>query len=102
MKEIPCDGKLLLSMMKNYQQKPFHINPLKPRQNCRHFPEDISKCIFLSENVWISIKISLNFVPKGLMNSIPGLIQTVTWLMAWRRPGDKLLSECLNALTNDS
>ena len=30
------------------------------------FPDDIFKSIFLNEIVWISIKISLKFVPKGL------------------------------------
>ena len=55
----------------------------------RHFPDDIFKCIFLNENVWISIKISLKFVPKGWINNIPALVQ----IMAWRRPGDKPLSE---------
>ena len=28
-------------------------NTLRPRQNGRHFAEDIFKCIFLNENVWI-------------------------------------------------
>ena len=41
------------------------INTLRPRQNCRHFADDIFKCIFLNENVWISIQISLKFVRKG-------------------------------------
>ena len=27
------------------------VNPLKPRQNGRHFADDIFKCIFLNENV---------------------------------------------------
>ena len=27
------------------------INTLRPRQNGRHFPDDIFKCIFLTENV---------------------------------------------------
>ena len=40
-----------------------NINTLRPRQNGRHFP-DIFKCI-LNENVWISMKISLKFFPKG-------------------------------------
>ena len=65
------------------------INTLRPRQNGRHFPDDIFKCIFLNENVWISINISLKFVPRGPINNIPTLVQ----VMAWRRPGDKLLSE---------
>ena len=65
------------------------INTLRPRQNGRHFTDDIFKCIFLSENVWIPIIISINFVPKGPVDNIPALVQ----LMAWRRPGDKPLYE---------
>ena len=64
------------------------LNTLRPRQNGRHFADDIFKCIFLNENVWIPIKISLKFVPQGLINNIPALVQ----IMAWRRPGDKPLS----------
>ena len=41
------------------------------------------------ENVWIRIKISLKFVPKGPVNNIPAMVQ----IMAWRRPGAKPLSE---------
>ena len=29
------------------------VNTLRPRQNGRHFADDIFKCIFLNENVWI-------------------------------------------------
>ena len=65
------------------------FNSLRPRGNRRHFADDIFKCIFLNENVWSSIKISLKFVPKGPINNIPALVQ----IMAWRRPGDKPLSE---------
>ena len=65
------------------------VNTLRPRQNGRHFPDDIFKCIFLNENVWIPIKISLKFVPRGPINNIPAMVQ----IMAWRRPGDKPLSE---------
>ena len=67
----------------------FCINPLRPRQNGRHFADDVFKCIFLNENVLILLKISLKFVPKGLINNIPSLVQR----MVWRRPGDKPLSE---------
>ena len=31
----------------------------------------ILKCIFLNKNVWISIAISLKFVPNGLIDNIP-------------------------------
>ena len=72
-----------------YITKPQWVNSLRPRQNGRNFPEDIYKWIFLNENVWILIKISLRFVSKGLINNIPVLVQ----IMAWRRLGNKPLSE---------
>ena len=51
--------------------------------------DHIFHCIFLNENIWIPIKISLKFVPKSLINNISASVQ----IMAWRRPGDKPLSE---------
>ena len=66
-----------------------HINTLRPRQNGRHFSDDIFTCIFLNENVQISIKISLKFVPKGPISNMVALVQ----IMAWRRLGNKLSSE---------
>ena len=65
------------------------VNTLRPRQDGRHFSGDIFKSIFLNENIQISIKISLNCVPKGSINNIPALVQ----IMDWRRSGDKPLSE---------
>ena len=65
------------------------VNTLRPRQNGRHFADDIYKCISMNENVSIAIKISLKFLPKGRINNIPALVQ----IMAWRRQGDKPLSE---------
>ena len=58
----------------------------------------IFNSIFLNENVWTLIKISLKFVPKGVINNIPALVQ----IMAWRRPGHKPLSEpvVVNLLTH--
>ena len=32
------------------------------------------KCIFLNEDVWISIRIALKFVPKVAINNIPALV----------------------------
>ena len=77
-----------------YQQQPWVIwtsifKRSRPRQNGRDFADDIFKCIFLNENVWISLKISRKFVPTFRINNILALVQ----IMAWRRPGDKLLSE---------
>ena len=74
------------------------INALRPRQNGRRFADDTFKRIFLNENVRITIKISLKFVLKGTINNIPALVQ----IMAWRRLGDKPLSEpmVVNLLTH--
>ena len=44
---------------------------------------------FLERNVWILLNISLKFVPENQINNIPSLVQ----IMAWRRSGDKPLSE---------
>ena len=67
------------------------VNTLRPKQNGRHFADDTFKRSFLNENMWISNKISLKFVPKVPINNIPALVQ----IMAWRRPGDKPLSEAM-------
>ena len=64
------------------------LNTLRPRQNGRHFADDIFNCIFSNENAWIPIKISLKFVPQGPNNNIPALVQ----IMACHRPGNKPLS----------
>ena len=65
------------------------FNTLRLRQNGRHFADNTFKRIFLNENVRISIKISLTFVTKGPINDNLALVQ----IMAWRRSGDKPLSE---------
>ena len=60
------------------------FNTFWPKQNGRYFPDTIFKYIFLAENVYILLMISLKFVPKVPINNIPPLVQ----IMAWRRPGD--------------
>ena len=74
------------------------INTLRPRQYGCHFPSNIFTWIFVNENIWILIKISLKFVPKGLINYNVSFVQ----IMAWRRPSDKPLSEpaMVNLLTH--
>ena len=53
------------------------------------FADDNFKCIFLNENDRISFWISLKFVLRSPFNNNPALVQ----VMAWRRTGDKPLSE---------
>ena len=67
----------------------YNVNSSSPGQNGRRFADNIFKSISLDEQAWISIKILLKFVPNGPINNIPALVQ----IMAWRRPGDKPLSE---------
>ena len=65
------------------------LNSSHPGQNGHCFSDNIFKCISLNEQAWIWIKIPLKFVAKGPINNITVLVQ----IMAWRRPGDKPLSE---------
>ena len=74
------------------------LNSLRQRKNRRHFADNVFKCNFLNENVWIPIKMSLKFVPKGPINNIPALVQK----MAWRQTGDKPLSEPMMTQFNDA
>ena len=82
----------------NDTPRPLFLNTLRPRQNGCNFPDNILKCIFMNENIWILIEISLKFVLKVPIANIPALVQ----IMAWRRPGDQPLSESMmvSLLTN--
>ena len=64
----------------------------RPQENIglTHWGRDeIDDILQTTFSIWISIKISPKFVPKGPINNIRALVQ----IMAWRRPGDKPLSE---------
>ena len=74
--EVACDYK-------------YFVKTLRPTQNGCHFADDNFQCISLNENVWIFIKNSHKFVPKGPINNITALVQ----IMVWRRAGHKPLSE---------
>ena len=58
---LPTHGKKCSNHTLLYQL----FDTLRLRQNGHYFPDNVFKWIFLNENVWISIKISLHFVPKG-------------------------------------
>ena len=58
----------------SYYTVSVYVKNNEVRQNSHHFAADISKGIFFNENVWILIKVSLQFVPKGLINNNPALV----------------------------
>ena len=60
-------------------------NTLRLRLNCCHFADDIFKCIFLNENMWISMKMSLKYVPKVRINNIPSLVQKMAGVGSFLR-----------------
>ena len=90
---MPWHGNIALITIGPSSQRT--INTLRSRQNGRCFADDVFKCIFLTYDVWISLKISLKFVPKVPINNTPPLVQ----IMSWRRPGDKPLSEPMMVLS---
>ena len=67
----------------------FAVNSSPPGQNDHHFADEIFRCIFVNENIYILTKISLKFVPEGTINNNLALV----YIVAWRRIGDKPLSE---------
>ena len=86
---------VLSAPIRNFAIRDFLLKPcnlkitsLRPGQNGRHFP-NIFKCIFLNENFLTLNKISIKYIPYGLINNMAALFQK----MAWCRTGDKPLSE---------
>ena len=80
--------KTSCQILKQFPQLPYR-NSSPPGQYGRHFADNIFRCIFMNEKFCILIQISLKFVPKGPIDNSPALVQ----IMAWRRIGDKPLSE---------
>ena len=67
------------------------VNPLRPTYNGRHFADDIFKHIFINENVWIPINISLKCVSKGPIEIFHNRFWSATshylnqwWKVHWR------------------
>ena len=65
------------------------FNTLRLRQNCRNLSDNSFRCVFLSEDLWILLKISLKCVSEIWINNIPVLVQ----IMAWRQSGNKPVSK---------
>ena len=78
-----------MSSVQSDTHNPGIVNTLWPKQSGRHSADDISKCLFVNENVRIPVKISLNCILDVRIDDIPALSR----VMAGRRSGDKLLSD---------
>ena len=81
-----------------------HIGLIKPclnsspsEQNGCHFHRRHFQCIFMDEKICISIRILLEFVPKGLINNKSVWFQ----VMVWPRGGDKPSPEPMLAQFTD-
>ena len=58
----------------NIASATFILNSSPPRQNGRHFTDDILRCIFMNEKILILIKISLKFLCNGPIDNSPALV----------------------------
>ena len=52
----------------------WQLKHIKTETKWCYIPDDIFKSIFWNEDIWITIKISLTSVPKGLINNIAALV----------------------------
>ena len=57
-----------------------------PGQNDRHFADGRFKCIFMNENFFTLIRISLKFAPKRPIDNEPALVQVMAWCQTGNEP----------------
>ena len=79
-------------------------NTLRPTQHGCLLPSNILKWIFLNENIWISIKMTLKFVPSCPINNIPALVQIMAWCLdywhIYASPGLNELNDWVSFIQN--
>ena len=89
-----------------------YLNPLRPRQDGRRFADNVFKCIFLNENIWISLKISLKLFLRFQLTIFQhwfrywlGAVQATShylnqwWLVSWHIYASLGLNEIYLILT---
>ena len=61
------------------------VNTLGPRQNGYQFPDDIFKCIFTNEYIYICIStvVSLELIRNGPFSDIPALVVIKPYMNQW-------------------
>ena len=75
--------------IESFTRQSMELNTLRPKQDRRHLADDLFTCIFVNGNCCILIKFSMKYVRQGPIDNNSALVQ----IMAWRRSGDKPLSE---------
>ena len=87
---------LALEVTRDFTEiSPVMFNYPRPWQNGRLFADEIFRCIVL---FCFLVEISLIFFPKGHIDNNQALVQ----IMAWRRIGDKPLSEAMMSRFTDA
>ena len=74
------------------------LNTLRPRQNGRHLANGFFGLIFLNAMFEILFKILSKFIQRRPINNM----YVFDRIMAWRRPGDKPLSEPMMVYLTDA
>ena len=70
----------------------------KPEPDGGHFAGNNFKCMILKENLCILIQISLQFVPKGVVNNGSALVQVMAWYFTGNKPlPEPMLTEMSDA-----
>ena len=72
-----CITPFILSTTDAHANPWTEVNSIPLGQNGRHFAKDIFSCIFVNEKIFILIKMSLKFVPKGLIGSNPARVPSL-------------------------
>ena len=98
---LTCFQRVFLCLQKLFdphginrvKEKPFisiTLGTLWPKQNRIHSSDDILKSIFFNDDeIWISIKISLNFVTNGPIDNTSALVQIMAWSWAGAKPSSE-------------
>ena len=73
-KQVRGNSPWVFTVMLLWSTDRLKINSSPPRQNDRHFADDIFRCIFMIEKFSILIEISLKFVPMGPINNNQALV----------------------------
>ena len=94
--QVPIDKQTANTPNDNIDKTVYNISILRPSQNGHYFANDILKCIFLNENLWILYIIWLEYVPYSLIDDTSTLVQAMVWCQTGNKP-EPMLTQCNDA-----